>query len=165
VSSGIAGLEDVHRRYLLRESLISSIINVILSVAIFTALFRDQPAHIFGGSSQFTLDFLAQAFFVGFFSALPPSLLTRKRLKSSEISALPGRPLFGINSAFLRSLVLGVAALFAFGGLTLAVAAIVPLQTIGFQAAVIAKAVFAIAVSMVFTPVAIIATLREEGMP
>ena len=74
--------------YTARETMISSIINALFSIAFFVGMFRNEPDLIFGGMSKLTMDFLPQAFFVGLFAALPASILTLKRLKSGRCNRL-----------------------------------------------------------------------------
>lgn len=89
-----------------KEAAISFVINALLSLAFFLAMFRGEGAML--GFDQLAIDFLPQSIAVSLMSALVPALVTRGRWMKAGVVAVPA----------LRSVVLR-AALFALGGAVL----------------------------------------------
>lgn len=153
--------------YILKETLISTIINALFSIAFFAALFHNEPELIFGGMSGLTMDFLPQTFFVGLFAALPSSLLTLKRLRIGTLSpsGMKSVPLPSQLPVRIISLALGSLILFG-GGAVLLLSLSGPME-VSFASALVIKAVYSILITIIITPLAVgylIATYRKDNL-
>lgn len=147
--------------YVIKETCISAVINVIFTVVFFFALFHDQPQLILGGSSKLTLDFLPQAFFIGFFSALPPSLITLRRMKKGVLALRAARVLPLPASLPIRIVLFALASLLIFGGGAVLLVFQIDAMSISFSTALLLKAVYAIFITAVITPLAVNAVLAN----
>ena len=126
------------RAILLRETLISVVINVAITIAFFFAMFG-LGAPIAG--SSFGIDFLPQAFFVALMGTIIPGLLIRR---GSDTAIAP---------VILRSVVLALASLMlAGGGAWLLFSQI---ATVAAGPALAIKIAFAAILSMIVTPYAV----------
>lgn len=126
----------------LRETLVSAVINVAISVAFFFAVFG-LATPIDG--ARFGRDFLPQAFMVALMGTLIPSLLVRRGSGTA------------ITPVVLRSLLLAVASLvLAGGGAWLFFSAG---EAVEPHAGLAMKIIFAAVLSAIVTPVAIHQTL------
>ena len=147
--------------YIAQETLISSIINALFSMAFFLVFFHGATELTLGANSQLTLDFLPQAFFVGLFAALPASLLTIKRIKSGSLtptsnsSSLP-------HSLLLRIAVLALSSLVVFGAGAVLLFSLLPTIQIGFYPAIIFKTVYGVVITLCITPAAVRAAMSSR---
>lgn len=141
--------------YIRKETLISSIINALFSIAFFMALFRNSQQLILGDTSRLTMDFLPQAFFVGFFAALPASLLTIKRIKAGTVT-LDGKSRPPLPQSLpLRIVIFTLGSLILFGGgAVLIFSLLVPIK-LSFVSALVMKAIYGILITLIITPLAI----------
>jgi hypothetical protein len=152
--------------YIHKETLISSIINALFSIAFFSALFHNEPELILGGKSGLTMDFLPQTFFVGLFAALPSSLLTLKRLKMGALSPsgrkVPPLP----NSLPVRILCLALGSFIFFGGGAVLILSLPSPMELSFASALVIKAAYSILITIIITPLAVgylISTYRKDN--
>ncbi|MFV0436510.1 MAG: hypothetical protein ACK5PS_03845 [Desulfopila sp.] len=162
-------------KYIVKETLISSIINALFSIAFFVGMFRHEAELLLGGTSGLTRDFLPQAFFVGLFAALPASLVTAKRIRDNRLA--PGGKMKSIlpRSLPLRVLCLTLASTALFGGCMVALLSLLEPITLGFFPALLMKAVYGVVISCAITPLAVssqrassrarMASAQEVGEP
>jgi hypothetical protein len=79
-------MTPAHRRYILVETMISVIINTVISIGfVFLA---------FGGQDRVAVaalipDAIPQSFMIGLMSTVVPTLLTRRRVRSRTIATMP----------------------------------------------------------------------------
>lgn len=147
---------------MLKHTLVSCIINALFSMAFFALFFREEAVLVLGQMSKLTTDFLPQALFVGFFSSLPPSLLTLKELKAGKLSPRLGTAFPLPTNLVLRVIVLAVLSLFVFGGGTVLILNFIEPITISFTVGLVVKALYGIALSLIITPIAVMATLQSK---
>jgi hypothetical protein len=74
-------------RHLLREALLSAIINACISVGFFVAFFRGVDPIPVWGVGNYAADFMPQSFAVTLMSALVPGFLNRRALAAGRFSA------------------------------------------------------------------------------
>jgi hypothetical protein len=70
--------------YLLREALVSAVINGLISTGFFFAFFRGVPSIPVWGSDGYAFDFVPQSFAVSLMSALVPGFLARKGIAAGR---------------------------------------------------------------------------------
>lgn len=152
--------------YIFKETLISSTINALFSIAFFAVLFHNEPELILGGMSDLTMDFLPQTFFVGLFAALPSSLLTLKRLKLGTLSpsrrTMPPLP----NALPVRILSLALGSFILFGGGAVLLLSLSGPMEVSFGSALVIKAAYSILITIIITPLAVsylISTFRKDN--
>ncbi len=150
-----------HRRYIAVETLISVIINTVISIGFVW--------FAFGGQSQVAVaalipDAIPQSFMIALMSTIVPTLLTRRRRQAGTIAAmsrktrpklfgsLPVRALAAALVAALAGLAIHfvVLATFAPGGLT-------------FDATLAFKAAYGAMLSAIVTPAMLLVALSDRG--
>lgn len=151
--------------YTIKETLISSIINALFSVAFFTAMFHNEPELILGGVTGLTMDFLPQTFFVGLFAALPSSLLTLKRLKTGSITPVARKKLPLPNSLPIRIGCLALGSFVFFGGGSVLLLSLLGPIELSFKTALVMKAVFGILITIIITPLAVGYLISAKARP
>jgi len=93
------------RKYIITESVISMLFNAAFSFGFTYFIFSGQQ---FIPGSELIMDALPQSFFVTFFGALVPTLITRARLRAGKISPQPYRKNFLPDNALLRAINMGI---------------------------------------------------------
>lgn len=160
ISNG--ALAPQHLAYIRRETMVSMLINAVLTALFFWVVFGEFEMVPVWGIGYWVFDFLPQSFLIGLMSSFVPGLLTRKRMKdgalppSGEIVRLP-------NSLPLRSLLFGIGS--AIIG-TIAVAVITWVSgasSIASTLALCLKIAYAAALSGVVTPIGLRATLASRS--
>lgn len=141
--------------YIFKETVISSIINALFSIAFFIGMFRNEPELILGGTSSLTMDFMPQAFFVGLFAALPASLLTLKRIKAGSITPVDKKRFPLPQSLPVRIIFLTLGSLILFGGGAVLIFSQLRPVELNFYSALVLKAVYGILISITITPLAV----------
>lgn len=141
--------------YIARETLIACVINTLFTLGFFFAVFSGEATVSPALGSQFSLDYLPQAFFVGLFSALPITLITQKRLRDGLQLDVDASRVPLPQNALLRIVCLAVASLIIFGGLAILLSAALLPGATSFTLALIVKVVFALVITITIAPLAI----------
>lgn len=151
--------------YIVKETLIGSIINALFSITFFVAMFRGQMTLTLGGFSALTMDFLPQAFFVGLFAVLPASLLTRKRLRAGTISSTLASKRFPLPQSLpVRIVCMTLGALAVFGGGAVFILSFADPIEISFTMGLILKAAYGVLITSIMTPLAVTYLLVENRL-
>lgn len=149
--------------YIVKETLIGSIINALFSITFFVAMFRGQMTLTLGGFSALTMDFLPQAFFVGLFAVLPSSLLTRKRLRAGTISSTLESKRFPLPQSLpVRIACMTLGALAVFGGGAVLILSLAEPMELSFTTGLLMKAAYGVLITSVMTPLAVAYLLVED---
>ena len=106
----IVGIEllpstDRHRRYVVVETMVSIGISALLSAAFAWVIFG-HAVPVAAGNTAFRIDAMIQALIVAFMSAVVPSLLLGRRMKSGLILRAGSRAAWWPNHLVLRSALL-----------------------------------------------------------
>lgn len=96
---------------IVKETAVSSLINMTISAGFFVLLFGNVDAVPFRGAGNLIFDGLPQGFMIGAMSALVPVLLVRKRLGSAM-------PFVGTRVLVMRALAAGLLGVAVIVGLT-----------------------------------------------
>lgn len=135
---------------ILRETAISALINGVLSLAFFLAVFGvKEPVTL----TALAPDFFPQSFMVVLMGTLVPSLLLRRRVGSPAASIVR------------RCLTLAFAASLLGGGTAFALCQVDPLASLPAFSAIAIKAAYGVFLSSIFTPIAIGALLKGRSIP
>lgn len=141
-----------HETYIRRETLVSMVINGVLSAAFFLLVFGKAPSIPVWGMGNWVFDYVPQSFMIALMSTLVPGALTAKRLKAGEIQpaafssrlprSLPVRAiLLAVLSAALGTSLVAIA--------TLAVGAV----ELAWFAAIAIKVVYGVFLGAIVTPI------------
>lgn len=149
-------------RAIVKHTLVSCIINAIFSIAFFVAFFSGESTLVLGQMSKLTIDFLPQALFVGFFSTLPPSILILRELKAGRVNRRTVEVLFLPANLPLRVVVLSLSSLIVFGCSAVIVLNFIEPFPLAYWTALMMKAGYGVLVSLLVTPVAVMAATRRE---
>ena len=147
------------RNYVLRETMVSMLINAALSLG-FAWL-------VFGGSSSverrdLVFDALPQSFFVAFFGALVPTLLATRRIRSNRIGTLPQRRSWLPANTLARGIAIG--GLAAVAGILLHALVLYGLRIneLGTRTVLVYKPIYGAVLAWIVTPYALLVVLAEN---
>lgn len=121
------------RAYILKETVISIMINVLIGAAFFLGVFHGQSPVPLWSSGGVVLDTLPQGFMVGLMSVLPPGIITRSRIRGGKLVAHSGPS--GAAAISLRSIFI-MAVLAAIAGMICLTAIVALLSTLSGAAAI-----------------------------
>ena len=107
-----ASLTIENRKYIARETAISTVINVLLSLVFAAAVARGRTTIPLWGAQGIAVDFIPQTFMMMFAMTLVVTILARKRLRTAQIAPRPtkGGSLSARlpQNAVVRALVVGL---------------------------------------------------------
>ena len=153
-------MNNAIRKHVVRETLVSTIINSVLSFGItFLVLGGNDIVH----GQALVIDALPQTFAVAFFSVLVPTILTRKKIKSGQLDTLAFRSTWLPNSAFIRAVLIGLLAAVAGGLAHLVVLTGMQIEELMIGSVFIYKTLYGAVISILITPVALRVVLHESG--
>jgi hypothetical protein len=105
-----------HSRYILRESVVSALINAAISAGFFAAFFAGIPSIPVWGVGNYAFDFVPQTFAVALMSALVPCLLARTGKTKAAVA--PSFRSSSVPEIVIRALSWAVAAVLVAAGAT-----------------------------------------------
>jgi hypothetical protein len=148
-------MSTAHQAYIRRETVVSAVINMIMTAVFFIALFGDQLQVNLWGTNGLVMDSLVQGFMVGLFSVVPVSLILRMRLRKGVIrtpddihSALP-------RSFIGRTVLLSVLSMVSLTAIAAGLAVASGQTTISFHSGLVLKLLAAAVISAIVTPMAL----------
>lgn len=154
-------LEMTHEAYLRKETLISMLINGVLSLAFFLLVFGRSVSIPVWGLGNWVFDYLPQSFMITLMSTLVPGALTAKRVKSGTLQPAPYNSRLP-HSVVPRALVLAVITA-PLGTIMIALASrLTGLEVINWTPALILKVVYGVVLGAVVTPIGLRAALRPR---
>lgn len=149
------------RRYVVKEALISAVINALISAAFAYAVFRGQRAELWG-SPSLALDFVPQTFAIAAFSVLVPTLLARKRVRAGAVQQLvPMRAALPPN-VLLRALLVALVVTVVLAWLAISMAAALVQGPQPFLPVLALKVGYGALVALIVTPFALRHALADE---
>lgn len=146
--------------YIRKETLVSMVINGVLSAFFFLLVFGLAESVAVWGMGNWVFDFLPQSFMITLMSTLVPGALTAKRLKAGVIE--PGS--FGTRlprSLLLRALLLAVLAAAIGTALVAGLAVLAGVKEMGLAQALSFKVAYGIALGAAVTPIGLRAALSR----
>lgn len=149
-----------HEAYIRKETLISMVINGVLSAVFFLVVFGTAPSVPTWGVGNWVFDFLPQSFMIALMSTLVPGALTAKRLKAGVVEPI-GQTSRWPRSLLLRALLLAVLAAVIGTGLVAGVAALTEISELVLIPALSLKVLYGIALGAVVTPIGLRAALSR----
>lgn len=104
-------MTPAHRKYLASETLVSIVINTLLSLFFGWVVFgRREVVHLWGPDGL-AMDFAPQTFMVALMSTLVQGALTRRRVRPGKIASLAEKAVPLPQHLLLRSLLIALLAL------------------------------------------------------
>lgn len=149
-----------HDAYIRQETLISVVINGVLSAVFFLLVFGLADSVAVWGVGNWVFDFLPQSFMITLMSTLVPGALTAKRLKAGILE--PGSFATRLpRSLLLRALLLAVLAAAIGTALVAGLAALTGINELGLVPGLGIKVAYGIALGSVVTPIGLRAALSR----
>jgi hypothetical protein len=148
-------------RYIIVETLISIVINMLFSLAFATLIFGGQAKVEWWGARGAVVDFIPQAFMVALMGSLVPSLITARRIRTGTLAAPSRPPRRAI--LLLRSLGFAVGAVILFAGGAGTIVWAAGSTWLTYPAFVAIKIAFGALVAAVVTPFALHLMLGVPG--
>lgn len=145
-------------QYIFVETLISCIINALFSFGFTYGVFHTADIVL---QQDLLTDAIPQSFAVGFFSVLPVTLLTRRRLAKGKITALEYKHSRLPDNVFLRAITIALGmAILGFAGHYM-VFTVLNIQHVSLTSALIYKTLYGIVITLLITPVALKCALSD----
>jgi len=151
-----------HDAYIRRETMVSAVINAILSALFFWLVFRGVDPVPVWGMGNWVFDFVPQGFMIALMSTLVPGALTGRAIRSGRIAAdgqanrLPGNLL-------ARALLLAGAAAILGAGLVAAIMKLVGAEQLPPGTALLLKIVYGASLAILVTPPGLRRALAAEN--
>ena len=139
---------STRRAYVVKETAISAIINILIGAAFFIALFHGQTRVGLWGIGGIVIDCLPQGFMIGLMSVLPPSLITRSRIRKGLIEGNEG----DVGSILLRGLISAGASMIGLCAVAATLAFVSGATNIPFAAALAVKSLSGGVIALLLTP-------------
>jgi len=147
--------------YIRRETLVSIVINTVLSLAFFVAVFGRGGAVPVWGVGHYVFDFGPQAFMIALMATLVPGALAARALRAGRVVPWVGRSRLP-GSLLLRALLLaGLSATLAVTGAGVALRALGAVA-LPYAPALAVKLVFAVVLATIVTPAGLRAALSRR---
>jgi hypothetical protein len=149
------------RRYLLVETLISLIINAVLSLLMAWVVFGRRELVEVTGATGVAMDFLPQTFMVTLMSTLVPTLLTRKRVRENKIAPLATTLRLPRNILW-RALLMAVVATLVLGAVAVPLTTALVNGPMSVQSLFLLKMLYGAVISVPITLLVLCAALADQ---
>jgi hypothetical protein len=147
-------------RYVRRETTISIVINVALSLLFFLLAFgRQDPVPVWG-VGNFVFDFIPQSFMIALMSTVVPGLLAMKRCRAGLVAPVEVRSWLP-RRLLHRGLLVGLLAAVLGTGLVAAVIAVAGVDEVRWTLALAFKLAYGGALAAIVTPPTLRAALQQ----
>jgi len=147
-----------HESYIRRETLVSMVINGVLSLVFFLLVFGFAQHIPVWGMGNFVFDFIPQSFMISLMSTLVPGALTAKRLGAGALSP-SDRPSRLPRSLILRALLLAILSAIVGTAIVAALATASGVAQVEWSAALALKIVYGVILGAFVTPIGLRAAL------
>jgi hypothetical protein len=159
----LARMINEHNRYVLSETAISVVINIVLSALFMFLVFGRSPTIELWGRPGLALDFVPQTFMISLMSVLVPSLITRRRMKSGRVAARASARLRNLpKNVVFRAIVIGCGLTVLLGGGAVLLLSAVWRGAAPFWVTFPLKLAYGVLVATIATPLGLYATLSER---
>lgn len=141
-----------HGKYILKETLISALVSIALSAAVYSITFNRFEMVPFWSLSGYVPDFLAQGFGVGFMSVLVPGLVTTRRISKGCLEyPSEGRPRVG-RSILMRAILTGILSMIGLFLIAALFASLSGWSEIRFELGLLYKILVGAGLALIVTP-------------
>ncbi len=161
----MAQLSAEHRKYVTGETVVSTVINTILSVVFaFLAAGGQDRVPLWGGRGM-AVDFVPTVFMITLVTTIAVTLITRKRMRAGKVAPLPageGGPLaWAPRNAFARGFTYASLAAAVLVPLSIGVLHLLRVDELPLMTFVAFKAVYGAVLSLLITPPIVRAALAS----
>lgn len=151
-----------YRRYILTETTVSIVINVLISALFMALVFgRSTSIELWGGHGL-AVDFIPQTFMIAAMSVLVPTLLTRQRLKRGVLARNPGAATRYPSSLTLRVVVIAIVLTLTLGAVGVLILDVIWTGPLRFWQAFPMKLLYGGVVASIATPIGLYIALSER---
>jgi len=140
--------------YVRRETCVGMIINAIMSLLIFLAMFDVRRPVETWGIGQWVFDFLPQSFMVTFMSVLIPGALAHQKVRKGVLAPEPHRSILPRN-LMVRALVMAVASAIIGTAMVAGLVWLTGAEAIAPTYALILKATYGTVLALIVTPLSL----------
>lgn len=149
--------------YIVRETAIGSVINVVIGAAFFLMIFRGQADLPVWGPGGLILDCLPQGFMIGLMSVIPAMLITRKRVgRGLALTTSPTTRALLPRGVFARGLLVAFVTMVCLVASAAALAWLSGVQSVSFWPAFALKALPGLLAPCIIIPPAIRVALSDR---
>jgi hypothetical protein len=151
-----------YRRYIVTETTVSIVINVLISALFMGLVFgRSALIELWGGHGL-AVDFIPQTFMISAMSVLVPTIVTRQRMKRGLLAYGPGLPPRYLRSLTLRVIVIAVVLTLILGAAGVLALDAVWTGPVRFWQAFPLKLLYGGVVALIATPIGLYIALCER---
>lgn len=150
-----------NRNYILAETAISVVINMVLSGLFCWVVFHGRTTVVAAGPSGYLIDTVPQTLMITLMSMLVPGLLTRQRIRTGRIAPLPTPPRALPRRLLLRSALVAVASAALAAGVVLGLDKVVAVPNLSLSSLMAVKLFYGAVAAAVVTPFGLRAALSE----
>lgn len=147
------------KRYILRETAVTTLFNMAFSFGFAWFFFRKLEQIL---QKELIVDAIPQSFAVTFFGVLIPTIITRAKIRRGSIAALQYRPSRLPANPLLRAITMGILAAIGGGLLHLLVLRGLQIEYLSIDTTLIYKPVYGALLTWIVTPVGLWIALAEE---
>ncbi|AIT82242.1 hypothetical protein [Novosphingobium pentaromativorans] len=142
-----------------RETAVSGVINLILSLLFFLLTFGTSGPVEVWGPGQWVFDFVPQSFMIALMSTIVPGAITLKKLKRGDLAPLAGSSRLPRN-LFARAFVLAAMSALAGTAMIAMLMLFVSISVLPFWFALAAKLLYGLGLALIITPLGLKAALE-----
>lgn len=146
------------RSYVARETAISVVINVAISLFFTWLVFGGEPS---APRDAVLVDFVPQTFMIALMGSLVPAAITRGKMRKGAVGPLAASSSRFPRNLLLRSLLVALLVTVVVGGLAAALTLASGVETFPFGPLMVGKALYGALVALLVTPVAVRMALRD----
>jgi hypothetical protein len=151
-----------YRRYILTETTVSMVINVLISALFMVIVFgRSTQIDLWGGHGL-AIDFIPQTFMIAAMSILVPTLLTRQRMKRGLLTHSAGDPPRYLSRLTLRVIVIAATLTLILGAAAVLLLDVLWTGPLRFWQAFPMKLLYGAVVALIATPTGLYIALSER---
>lgn len=148
-------------RHIRRETLVSVVINTLLSLAFFILVFGLGGPVDMWGAGNWVFDFIPQSFMVAFMSVMVPGILSQRKSSAGTLAPLPNNSRLPERLVF-RALLLAVSSVIIGGTVVAMSVAIAGVLALAYPAALTLKLIYGAGLAAIVTPVGLRAALSAN---
>lgn len=151
----------LHQRYIVTETTVSIIINVLISALFMVLVFGRRTWIELWGGHGLAVDFIPQTLMISAMSVLVPTLLTRARIKRGILVRGPGQRPRVLRNLALRVIAIAIVLTLTLGAAGLLILDVFWTRPLGFWEAFPLKLFYGAVVAVVATPIGLYLALSE----
>jgi hypothetical protein len=149
-------------RYIFIETLISIVINAVISAGFALFVFGGRTEIPLWGASGIAFDFVPQTFMIALMSVIVPTALTRKRIRAGALSQESHQSAPLPRNLFARALLIAFLATIVLGGMAIVLTICLWGGPADFKMVLPIKILYGAMVALVVTPLALRAALADK---